>query len=114
MAHVTCHIKYRCKLILIPSIDTSSSDAGIRNIDILALVLSITTKLVCVWYTLVHVLSVKAAVTKYVPYSKLFSWVENFHEKLEEALRIKFRGFKLHGVLLHLYAMQILVSMRNA
>ena len=31
-----CHVKYRYKLVLILSIDTSSSDASIGNINILA------------------------------------------------------------------------------
>ena len=46
MVDVKCHVKYCYKPLLILSIDTSSSDTSIRNI--LALVLSITTKLVCV------------------------------------------------------------------
>ena len=39
---MTCHVKYRYKPILILSIDTSSSDASIGNIDILASVSRIT------------------------------------------------------------------------
>ena len=39
---VTCHVKYHYKLILILSIDVSSSDASIGNINILASVSPIT------------------------------------------------------------------------
>ena len=46
---VTCHVKYRYKPILILSIDTSSSDAGIGNIDILASVSPITTMQLVLW-----------------------------------------------------------------
>ena len=48
---VTCHMKYRYKPILILSIDTSSSDASIGNINILASVLPITNMSIAYEYS---------------------------------------------------------------
>ena len=36
-----------------------------------------------------------------LPYSGLFLWVKIFREKLEEALRVKFCGFKFRGAILY-------------
>ena len=49
-----------------------------------------------------HSQTIKASVASEksgIPYSGLFSWVKIFREKLEEAPRIKFRGFNFRGAI---------------